>query len=62
MKRRLARQQKVYEVAKELGVKSKAIVEKCQDEGFSEVANHMTPISPPLEALIKHWFKQHETD
>ncbi len=49
---------RVFELAKELGVKSKAIVEKCWAEGIPQdsVKNHMSTISPGLAASIREWF------
>jgi translation initiation factor IF-2 len=54
---------RIFEIAKDLGVDSKAIVKKCHDEGIPEsmVKNHMSSISAGLEATIKEWFTQHET-
>jgi FtsZ-interacting cell division protein ZipA len=49
----------VYILAKELGVKSTAIVKKCQDEGL-DVKNHMSTISAGLAATIKEWFSEGE--
>ncbi len=46
-------------LAKELGVKSKAIVEKCQAEGL-DVRNHMSTISAGLAATIREWFSEGE--
>jgi translation initiation factor IF-2 len=53
---------RIFEIAKDLGVDSKAIVKKCHDEGIPEatVKNHMSSISAGLEATIKEWFTQHE--
>jgi translation initiation factor IF-2 len=48
---------RVYILAKELGVKSTAIVEKCQDEGL-DVKNHMSAISAGLAATIREWFSE----
>jgi translation initiation factor IF-2 len=48
---------RVYILAKELGVKSSAIVKKCQDEGL-EVKNHMSVISVGLAATIREWFSE----
>ncbi len=48
---------RVYILAKELGVKSKAIVEKCQAEGL-DVKNHMSTISAGLGATIREWFSE----
>jgi len=50
---------RVHTLAKELGVKSKAIVEKCQAEGL-DVKNHMSVLSAGLEATIREWFSEGE--
>jgi translation initiation factor IF-2 len=50
---------RVYILARELGVKSSAIVKKCQDEGL-DVKNHMTAISAGLAATIREWFSEGE--
>jgi len=50
---------RVYILAKELGVKSTAIVEKCQDEGL-DVKNHMASISAGLAETIREWFSEGE--
>ncbi len=50
---------RVYILAKELGVKSSAIVKKCQDEGL-DVKNHMAAISAGLAATIREWFSEGE--
>jgi len=46
---------RVFELAKELGVKSTAIVSKCQAEGI-DIKNHMSTLSAGLEATIHEWF------
>ncbi len=51
---------KVYILAKELGVKSTAIVEKCQAEDIPDVKNHMSVISAGLAATIREWFSEGE--
>ena len=48
---------RIYTLAKELGVKSTAIVQKCQDEGL-DVKNHMAAISAGLAATIREWFSE----
>lgn len=48
---------RVYILSKELGVKSSAIVKKCQDEGL-DVKNHMSTISAGLAATIREWFSE----
>jgi translation initiation factor IF-2 len=51
---------RVYILAKEMGVKSTAIVQKCQDEGV-DVKNHMSVISAGLAATIREWFSEEES-
>jgi len=48
---------RVHLLAKELGVKSTAIVEKCQAEDL-DVKNHMSTISAGLAATIREWFSE----
>ncbi len=48
---------RVYILAKEIGVKSSAVVTKCQDEGL-EIKNHMSVISAGLAATIREWFSE----
>ncbi|MGD8500770.1 MAG: translation initiation factor IF-2, partial [Phycisphaerales bacterium] len=50
---------RVYILAKELDVKSSAIVKKCQDEGL-DIKNHMSVISAGLAATIREWFSEGE--
>ncbi len=50
---------RVYILARQLGVKSTAIVQKCQDEGV-DVKNHMSVISAGLAATIREWFSEGE--
>ena len=50
---------RIYILAKELGVKSSAIVKKCQDEDL-DVKNHMSVISAGLAATIREWFSEGE--
>ena len=50
---------RVYILARDLGVKSTAIVKKCQDEGL-DVKNHMSSISAGLAATIREWFSEGE--
>ena len=51
---------KVHILAKELGVKSKAIVEKCQAEGLDNIKTHMSTVSAGLAATINEWFSEGE--
>lgn len=48
---------RVFELARELGVKSKDVLEKCRAEGL-EVKNHMASVSAGLEATIREWFSE----
>jgi translation initiation factor IF-2 len=54
---------RVFEIAKELGIVSKAIVEKCHAEGIPEevIRNHMSTVSVGLEATIREWFTAHDS-
>lgn len=49
---------RIHNIAKELGIASKAIIDKCVAEGIPEdkVKNHMAVVSPGLEATIREWF------
>lgn len=49
---------RVFEIAKELGVPSKRIVEKCHAEGIPKdlIKNHMSSVSVGVEATILDWF------
>jgi translation initiation factor IF-2 len=47
---------RVFELAKELNVKSKVIVQKCQDEGVPGITNHMSTVKTGLEMTIREWF------
>ena len=50
---------RVHILANELGVKSKAIIDKCKAEGL-DVENHMSTISAGLAATIREWFSEGE--
>ncbi|MEX2214151.1 MAG: translation initiation factor IF-2 [Phycisphaeraceae bacterium] len=52
----MAKAKRVYEVAKELGVASKAIVEKCLAESVPGVKDHMSVVKIGLEMTIREWF------
>ena len=48
---------RVNQLAKELGVESKAILSKCRDEGLGEkVPNHMSVLSIGLAETVREWF------
>ena len=49
---------RISDIAKELGIASKAIVEKCLAEGIDsdKVKGHMSTVGPGLEATIREWF------
>ncbi len=51
---------RVHEIAKELGIKSKAIVDKCVAEGLSAIKGHQSTVSVGLEATIREWFSVDE--
>ncbi|MCG8552868.1 MAG: translation initiation factor IF-2 N-terminal domain-containing protein, partial [Desulfobacterales bacterium] len=52
----MAKAKRVFELAKELGVKSKAIVDKCQAEGVPSITNHMSTVKLGLAETIRQWF------
>ena len=56
----LAKAKRVFEVAKELGVTSKAVVAKCQAEGVPGITNHMSTVKLGLSATIREWFSEDE--
>jgi translation initiation factor IF-2 len=49
---------RISDIAKELGIPSKAIVDKCLAEGVpnDKVKGHMSTVSAGLEASIREWF------
>jgi len=49
---------RIHNLAKELGIESKAIVAKCQAEGIpaTTIKDHMSTVSAGLEATIREWF------
>jgi translation initiation factor IF-2 len=49
---------RLFQLAKELGVESKAIMDKCTAEGLDDIKNHMATISAGLEATIREWFTE----
>ena len=53
---------RVHQIAKELGVTSKDIVKKCDDEGIPSVTNHMSTLSAGLAATIREWFASSESN
>jgi translation initiation factor IF-2 len=54
---------RIFEIAKDLGIKSKAIVEKCHAEGLPKdvIKNHMSTVSIGLEQTIREWFAVDES-
>jgi len=52
----LAKAIRVYQIAKELGVDSKAVVAKCQAEGVPGIENHMSTVKLGLVETIRQWF------
>ncbi|MDX1565377.1 MAG: translation initiation factor IF-2 N-terminal domain-containing protein, partial [Phycisphaeraceae bacterium] len=53
----MAKSKRVFQIARELGVESKSILEKCRAEGL-EMNNHMSAVSLGLEATIREWFSE----
>jgi translation initiation factor IF-2 len=52
-----AKQLRVFELAKELDVTSKAILDKCRAEDL-ELKNHMATLTAGLAATIREWFSE----
>ncbi len=48
---------KVHQLAKELGVSSKDIVARCQQEEIPDIVNHLSPVSVGLALTVREWFK-----
>ncbi len=57
----LAKAKRVFEIAKTLGVTSKAIVAKCQAEGVPGITNHMSTVKIGLVQTITEWFSEEDT-
>lgn len=55
----MAKARRVFQIARELGVDSKTILEKCRAEGV-DMNNHMSTVSAGLEATIREWFSEEE--
>ncbi|MEQ9454023.1 MAG: translation initiation factor IF-2 [Phycisphaeraceae bacterium] len=58
----MAKALRVFELAKDLGVKSKLIVERCQDEGVPGITNHMSTVKVGLAVTIREWFADASAD
>ncbi len=55
----MAKVRRIYEIAKELNVASKAIVDKCLAEEIPDIKDHMSPVKKGLEMTIREWFSDH---
>ena len=51
---------KIKELAKELGVTSRELIDRCRAEGLP-VQNSATKVRVELERVIRAWFACHET-
>ncbi|MEO0587398.1 MAG: translation initiation factor IF-2 N-terminal domain-containing protein, partial [Planctomycetota bacterium] len=58
----MAKVLRVHQLAKELGVKSKVIVEKCEAEGVPDITNHMSTVKLGLAETIRQWFGETDAD
>ncbi len=47
---------KVFQLARELGVDSKTVIDKCKLEDVPNVKSHSSPVSAGLAATIREWF------
>ncbi len=55
----MAKAKRVHQIAKEIGVSSKTVLEKCRAEGV-DIKNHMSTVSVGLEVSILEWFSEQE--
>jgi len=53
---------RVHELAKELGVSSREIVEKIQDDGESKVRSHMSSVASVVADQVRRWFGMGRTE
>lgn len=58
----MAKTLRIHNLAKELGVQSKVIVAKCEDEGVPDITNHMSVVKVGLAHTIRQWFALDEED
>lgn len=58
----MAKTLRIHNLAKELGVQSKVIVSKCQDEGVPDITNHMSVVKVGLAHTIRQWFALDDED
>ena len=52
---------RVHILSKELGVTSKAILDKCRQEQVEGITNHMSTVSAGLAETIREWFSESHT-
>ncbi len=50
------RTQKTFQVAREIGIDSKAIIERCKAENVPNIDSHLSLVGSDLAANIKRWF------
>jgi len=55
------RKKRIHELARELDVTSKAIIERCAQDGI-RIQNHMHIVSAGLEAAVRKWFEDESDD
>ncbi len=53
---------KIHQIAKELGIKSKDLVARCEVEGIPNITNHMSSVSAGLEQTIHSWYAGADED
>ena len=54
----MGKSRRVFELAKELGVTSRDVIEKCKAEGVPNVTNHMSKLTASLQETIRAWFPE----
>ncbi|MHB1768372.1 MAG: hypothetical protein ACYCUV_11060 [Phycisphaerae bacterium] len=50
------RTQKIFQVAREIGIDSKAIIARCKAENVPNIDNHLSVVSSDLAANMRRWF------
>jgi hypothetical protein len=55
---------RISDIAKELGIMSKTIIDRCLAEGVApeKIKGHMSTVSAGLEACIRDWFARPDDD
>ena len=60
----MAKQKRLFEIARELGIDFRVIVDKCHAEGIPEsvIKDDQSAVGPGLEGVIREWFHDFGAD